>query len=405
MFAIGVVLLVVAALWRPVAVPQLVKFPSHLDESTRYSGTFTVYADPANGQPLADPMILPLEIDRRVRTLPGGGAHTVVLEEAVTYRVAGTTQRERHHYVIDRRSMQNRDDGRSWSFSPEHRVNQAGSYRVTLPLGARAEGRYRIWENEPGKSFWMVRDPARSRVRQNGLSLIGLQEVWRGAPVASYYRAELRKQGFATELTFPQLAARIAGGGVDVERALRTLSPADAPVAVAARDVRLPLHFFRNNDGHALVEPRTGTIVELVFSDEAITATLDLAPLRELRSALARASPSAEVTALADALDAIDRATPAPVYSLRYEQTAASVAEAARRTKNELRKLDVVERYIPWGLAALSVLLLVLVGVSRWWGRPTAHRGKVRPPEPTRSRERAPAQVGAPQPRPESASS
>jgi hypothetical protein len=392
MFAIGVVLLIVAALWRPVAVPQLVKFPSHLDETTRYSGTFTVYVDPATGQPLADAMILPLEIDRRVRTLPGGGAHTVVLEEAVTYRVAGTSQRERHHYVIDRRSMQNHDDERSWSFSPEHRVNQAGSYRVTLPLEARADGRYRIWENEPGKSFWMVRDPARSRVRQNGLSLIGLQEVWRGAPVASYYRAELRKQGFATELTFPQLVARIAARGVDVESALSTLSPADAPVAAAARDVRLPLQFFRNNDGHALVEPRTGTIVELVFSDEAITATLDLAPLRELRSTLARAAPSPEVTALADALDAIDRAPPVSVYSLRYEQTAASVAEATRRTKTELRKLDLVERYVRWGLVALSVVVLVGVGVSRWRGRPTEHRGKVRPPEPTRRRrERAPA--------------
>jgi hypothetical protein len=291
--------------------------------------------------------------------------------------------------VIDRRSMQNRDDGRSWSFSPEHRVNQVGTYRVTLPLGARADGRYRIWENEPGRSFWMVPDPARSRVRQNGLSLIGLQEIWRGAPVAPYYRAELRKQGFATELTFPQLAARIAAGGVDVESALGTLSPADAPVAAAARDVRLPLHFFRNNDGHALVEPRTGAIVDLVFSDEAITATLDLAPLRELRDALGRASPSPSpaVTALADALDAIDRAPPARVYSLRYEQTAASVAEATRRTKNDLRKLDLVERYIPWGLVVLSVVVLVPVGLRRRRRRPT----EARPERAQTHRERAPA--------------
>ena len=97
MFAIGVVLLIVAALWRPVAVPQLVKFPSHLDETTRYSGTFTVYVDPATGQPLADPMILPLEIDRRVRTHPVGVAHTVVNEDAVTNRFECTNQRERHN--------------------------------------------------------------------------------------------------------------------------------------------------------------------------------------------------------------------------------------------------------------------------------------------------------------------
>ncbi|HET8617848.1 MAG TPA: porin PorA family protein, partial [Acidimicrobiales bacterium] len=300
---LGLTLLVAAALWRPVAVPQLVKFPSHVDLTTRYEGTFTLHIDTATNQPLADPTTLPLEIDRRVRTLPGGGAHTAVLEEAVTYRVAGTTQRERHHYVIDRRSMQHRDDPRGWAFSPANRVVEAGTYRVTLPLGTEADGRYRIWENEPGQSFWMVPDPARTTVNRHGLALAGLQEVWPGVPVASYYRDELRKQGFALDLTFPELAARLAADGVDVERALAALPPSDAPVAAAARDVRLPLRFFRDNDGHALVERRTGSIVELVYSAEAITATPDLAPLRGLRDALGRAS-SPEVAPLRDALDA-----------------------------------------------------------------------------------------------------
>ena len=363
--ALGLTLLVAAALWRPVAVPQLVKFPTHVDVRTRYEGTFTLHVDAATNRPLARPLTLPLEIDRRVRTLPGGGAHTAVLEEAVTYRIAGTTQRERHHYVIDRRSMQHRDDGRAWAFSPANRVVQAGTYRVTLPLGLKTGGRYRIWENEPGRSFWMGPDPARTLVHRHGLALAGLQEVWRGAPVARYYRAELRKQGFALELTFPALAARLAARGVDVERALDALPPSEAPVVAAARDVRLPLRFFRDNDGHALVERRTGSIVELVYSAEAITATPDLTPLRELRDALGGAASSPDVAALRGALDEIERAAPTPVYSLRYEQTAASVAEAARRTRSDLRTLDLVERSIPAGLAGLSLLvLLVTVGVG-----------------------------------------
>jgi hypothetical protein len=64
--------------------------------------------------------------------------------------------------------------------------------------------------------------------------------------------------------------------------------------------VRLPLQFFRDNDRHALVERRTGSIVELVYSAEAITATPGLAPLRELRDALGRTS-SPEVPPLRDA--------------------------------------------------------------------------------------------------------
>ena len=389
MFAVAVVVLVGAALWRPLAVPQLVRFPSHLDETTHYSGTFTLHVDPATSRPLADPMTLPLEIDRRVRTVAGGGADTAVVEEAVSYRIAETSQRERHRYVIDRRSMEHRDDGRSWSFSPENRTRQAGTYRVTLPLGTSADGRYRIWENEPGRSFWMVGDPARARVRQNGLTLIGLQEVWQGVPVAEYYLAELGKQGFALDLSFGQLAASLISEGVDVERALDALPPADARVVDAARDLRLPLRFFRDNDGHALVEPRTGMIVELLYSEEAITAAPDLAPLRELRDALNTAT-SPEVTAFADALDALERAAPAPVYSLRYEQTAASVADAARRTKDELRKLDIVERYVPGGLAAVSAGLLVLVCAGRWRDRRSRAPVEVAPD----AGERAPGEGG-----------
>jgi hypothetical protein len=401
-FAVGVVLLVAAALWRPAAVPQFVKFPSDLDETTHYGGSFTLHVDAATGDPLPEPVNLPLEIDRRVRTLPGGGADTVVVEEAVTYRIADTAQQERHHYVIDRRSMQHRDDERSWSFSPENRISPAGTYRVTLPLGVSAEGRYRIWENEPGRSFWMVRDPARARVRQNGLSLIGLQEVWDGVPVAPYYRSEIEKQGFPLELTFPQLVTRLSAGGVDVEGALAALPPADDPVVAAARDRSLPLRFFRDNDGHALVEPRTGMIVELVYSEEAITAAPDLGSLRELRDALDRAGGSPEATALADALDEIDRAPPTPVYSLRYEQTADSVAVAAQHARRELRNLDLVERYVPAGLAALGVALLAVVAVGRWRGRrvrgPISAPPRRGGPAPSGSRRGSGSVQGRPEP-------
>jgi hypothetical protein len=104
-----------------------VRFPSDLDETAHYGGSFTLHVDPATGEPLPEPVNLPLEIERRVRTLPGGGADTVVVEEAVTYGIADTAQQERHHYVIDRRSMQHRDDERSWSFSPENRISPAGT--------------------------------------------------------------------------------------------------------------------------------------------------------------------------------------------------------------------------------------------------------------------------------------
>jgi hypothetical protein len=68
------------------------------------------------------------------------------------------------------------------------------------------------------------------------------------------------------------------------------------------------------------------------------------------------------------------------VYSLRYEQTPASVADAAGRTKNDLRKLDLVERYVPGGLAAISVVLLVIVAIGRWRRRSAEQPVEATPP-------------------------
>jgi hypothetical protein len=218
-----------------------------------------------------------------------------------------------------------------------------------------------------------VTRPAPASGRTGWLGLVGLQEVRDGVPVAPYHRTEIEKQGFPLELTFPQLVARLSAGHVDVDGARAALPPADDPVVAAAGDAPVPLRFFRDSDGHALVEPRTGMIIDLVYSEEAITAAPDLGSLRELRDALDRAGGSPEATALADALDEIDRAPLTPVYSLRYEQTAASVAVAAQHARHELRNLDLVERYVPAGLAALAVALLAVVVVGRWRGRRVRH--------------------------------
>lgn len=362
----GVVLLAAAALWRPVAVPVLVKFPTDLDQTTRYAGTFTVYVDQTTGAPLDAPVTLPLELERRIRTDPGqSGAHTVVVQELVTFRVAGTVQHETHQYVMDRRTMANRDDPRSWSYDSANVVDRAGTFRVNLPLGVDPGRRYPIWENEPGDSFTMTGNPDQPRVDRHGLSLVALAEVFGDVPVSERYRDELRAQGFALRQPFEALAAQLTEQGVDVEAALTTVaaaSPAGADAVAAARTTRVPLRFFRFNDGHALVEPRTGAIVDLVVSDEGISATVDISPLADLRVALADASADPAVAALAAALDRLDEAPPTRVYLLHYGQTRASVAEVAALTRDELRQLDWAERYVPALLAATGAALLA-VGV------------------------------------------
>ena len=371
----GAVVLVAALLWRPAVSPLLVKFPTDLDQVTRYEGTFTLHVDQATGAPLPAPVEAPLALERRIRTVPGeSGARTVVLQELVTYRIAGTEQREAHQYVMDRRTMANRDDRRSWSYDPGNVVDRAGTYRVNLPLDADREGRYRIWENEPGAAFAMVGLDRGQEL--HGLGLVEMEEVFDRVPVADVYREELRKQGFPLAVGFDVLAARLQASGVDVDRALAALPAAHAATVAEARAASLPLRFFRSNDGHALVEPRTGAIVDLLRSDEGISATVDLSSLATLRRALAAISNGPEVGRLAGALDDLESHAPWPVYDLSYRQTPASVAEIVRLTQDEVSKLELVERRIPWGLLAAGTVL-VLAGVAL---RPRRRVASGRPP-------------------------
>ncbi len=361
----GATLLLAAALWRPVAVPLLVKFPTDLDQTARYEGTFTLYVEPGTEATIQSPIDLPLELERRIRTVPEeSGARTVVVQELVTFRIGGTEQRETHQYVMDRRSMANRDDPRSFAYDPANVVDRSGTYRVNLPLGTTQDGRYEIWENEPGQAFPM--EGLDRRVEQDGLSLVEMEEVFDDVPVAPYYEDELRKQGFALEITFGELTRRLEAAGVDVDGALAALPESDTATVADVRTHSLPLRFFRYNDGRALVEPRTGTIVDLLVSDEGIAASVDVEPLAPLRQALARNTANPAIAALAHALDDVESASPTRVYHLHYGQTAASVREVADLTADQVSMLDWITSRVPLILAAAGLAVLMVSAVLTW---------------------------------------
>ena len=52
---LGVGFAAMALLWTAFAVPALVKYPTDLDVTPRYEGTFTLFVDPTTAAPLATP--------------------------------------------------------------------------------------------------------------------------------------------------------------------------------------------------------------------------------------------------------------------------------------------------------------------------------------------------------------
>src|SRR5215471_17120007 len=105
--AIGVLLVIGSFVWRAVAVPALVRFPTDLDVTPEYTGTVTLYIDPATHEPLAEPKKYALDI---VRNLKADGNESskdlVVIDEKLALKATGLFQfTQENQYVMNRRSM------------------------------------------------------------------------------------------------------------------------------------------------------------------------------------------------------------------------------------------------------------------------------------------------------------
>src|SRR4249920_2118170 len=109
---IGVLLVIGSFVWRAVAVPALVRFPTDLDVTPKYTGSVTLYIDPATHLPLSEPKKYPLDI---VRSLKADGKESskdlVVVDEKLQLKAAPLFDfTQENQYVMNRRSMQNVKD-------------------------------------------------------------------------------------------------------------------------------------------------------------------------------------------------------------------------------------------------------------------------------------------------------
>src|SRR5215471_16443913 len=106
---IGVLLLVGSFIWRSVAVPALVRFPTDLDVSPAYEGTVTLFIDPQTYLPLAQPKQYPLTVARHIKAdSKQSSDDLVVLLETLDIKATGFFEiTQQNQYVMNRRSIQN----------------------------------------------------------------------------------------------------------------------------------------------------------------------------------------------------------------------------------------------------------------------------------------------------------
>jgi hypothetical protein len=367
--AAGVVLMIAAALWRSLAVPALVRFPTDLDQHPRYEGMFTLFVDPVTALPLSNPSTAVLSIDRSVQGVPGDSTdERVVIRETIAYAVEGSGPVEQvHQYVMDRRTAANVDDPSAWAFEPSNRLDRSGAYWVAMPRSSDGESPVTMFKDEVGTTF--VARPTGSTEEVNGVRLVEFDGSGTAQPLTDAYLADLATgMPVPRSLSFEELKPLLVSAGVPVDAALEALvrvaSPADLSAMATMTSQPIALEYVDTFTGRTLVEPETGAIVDVSSVVEQVGARPAPDGLPPLLAILDRYRREPAVTAAVEALERLG-GQPIPVFEYRYAQTRASVVEIVSWVDEQHDRLVLAERTVPLTAVLVGAALVGLgVGAS-----------------------------------------
>jgi Porin PorA len=359
-------LAVATAAWMVVGVPTLVKYPTDLDASPRYEGSFSLLVDPMTAVPLAEPVTVPLTVDRHIEANGDeSGSSRVVVRETI-HQVAGELLdvTQTNQYGMDRSSIENVADDRAFAFDPANVVDRSESYRLNLPFDTSRSETYDIYKNEIDDTYPMVGDTATPTLDLEGLHLSNFVASVAEAPLSDAYLAELNKTvPLPDTMTVDQMKPQLLAAGIDVD-ALTTalapvLTPEDAAALTAFAAEPIPIEYVLSFDGRAAVEPVTGAEVNVSVS-ESVGASPVLTSLPALQDVLSHYPGVPEAVATSAALDDLAAAPASPLFEYSYEQTPASVADVADTVTDMRRQVLLAKVWLPLALAAGAVVSLVV---------------------------------------------
>jgi hypothetical protein len=386
-------LAVTVLLWMVVGIPSVVKYPTDLDVTLRYEGTFSVLVDPLTAAPLAEPMVMPLTVDRHIDAIGDeSGSSRVVVRETI-HQVAGDLLdvTQTNQYVMDRSSVENVADDRAFAFDPANVVDRSGSYRLNLPFDTSRDETYAIYANENDDTFPLVGDTENATIELEGLTLSNFVARVDEAPLSDAYLAELDKAvPLPDSLTLEQMKPQLLAAGIDVDALVAVLTPVLTPADAATLNgfaaEPIPLDYVRSFEGQVAIEPVTGAEVRVSVS-ESVAARPVLTGLPALQEVLGHYPDVHEAVETNDALDDLATASASPLFEYSYEQTPASVADVANTATDMRRQVLLAKVWLPLALAAGAVLTLALGAIVfvRRRPRPIGPTGTRTPPAAPRS--------------------
>ena len=362
--------LAVAALaWMVVGVPTFVKYPTDLDASPRYEGTFSLLVDPFTTAPLEEPIVLPLTVDRHIEAIGDeSGSSRVVVQETI-HQVAGDLLdvTQTNQYVMDRSTVENVVDDRAYAFDPDNVVDRSGAYRLNLPFDTSRDQTYEVYKNEIDGTYELVPDTDDPTTRLEGLELSNFTTDNDELPLGEAYLAELNETVPLPEsMTLDQMKPQLLAAGIDVDALLPALTPVLTPEDAATLSTfaaePIPLEYVLSFDGDVAVEPVTGAEIR-VSVGESVGVRPVLTDLPALQEVLSRYPGVPEAVTTNAALGELASGPAMPLFQYDYEQTPASVADVADTATDMRRQVLLAKVWLPTALAAAAVLTLVVGAV------------------------------------------
>jgi hypothetical protein len=360
---LGLVLVAGSFVWRSVAVPKLVKYPTDLDETPKYAGTVSIFLDPKTNTPLSTPVVAPLAVSRHIKA---DGAQsdsdsvlvTETIDLAAEGQFSGTIDAV---YVMDRRKAVNLTDPRTWAFTPDNVVDRGGAYRLQFPFDLPFAP-VKIYKNEIAGTY-MATPVSTGKVE--GLDVITFAAEKAPVPVSPAYLTQLDKlTPLPRELTLDQLKPILLANGVDVDKLLPALlpklSPEDTQALVALAGAPIKLAYLFGFQGTSSVEKTTGSIVD-VKDVETLYVTPDASALPPLIAVLGKYPDVPEAVTALDNLQKL-AANPVKVFTNDFSQTPESIADIADDVRDAADQKKLAESTLPTGLL-VGGIVLVLVGI------------------------------------------
>jgi hypothetical protein len=370
---VGILLVIGSFLWRSLATDQLVKYPDDVDETPVYTGTLTLYVDPATAAPLPTPQEVPLEVRRHVQVVEST-SELAVVHETLNLSAAPLIEAvQENQYVMDRKTMLNVADDRAWAFDQNNVVDRSGAYRLNFPLDNESVP-YPIYLNETETTYDATPDEAQPTGTIEGLDVHNFQAQVPYTPVTETYLAALDTalpQPLPRELGLEQLNPLLAAAGIDIPGLLPALLPAlneaDRETIIGLAQQPVKLQYLLRNSGEDSVEVNTGGIVEVRNVEQNFAAAPDPALVPQLNDLLGRYT---QVPGVSEAIENLGKlaAEPIKIFDNRFTQTPESITEIAGSVR-DLRDLkSTAEETVPLVLLIAGIVLGVVgLGIFAFW--------------------------------------